>query len=532
MPASLLCLIASFCSYTIPHGDESATQPALNSVLHLSIYSVLPLSIYSVTQPQSHRLTVQCVFKNFLLCDLTVASTPRNSHGQFLARSALSLPPSSSSSTESSLAPTPFTSPMQPHCTLDNTPPTSPAPQPPPPTTHTQGQLPAAQPPSDSDDEDMTADADFFFYGNGRVGENLQDFIKKFESKDLKDTMTEEKKTTVFANRLKSGNTAEEWFDTLPIVDKATWADVKRVFLVCWPKKTASLRSAHDKSNLLKGHILKEDELGIWREVDRWDELSHVIWADKALTLANNVPDPTGLLIPAIRGLLPEVIRERINSEFTNWEDFTNAVKAISKSFIDDALEKSRTLHHMIDESRAATAAAHALLLQQSPTAPLRHMLRNTTISQYPQVPLQQPQFHQHAPPPSPSPHMPTPAGRGRPPMHNNQAQAPFAFCTNELRAADAHANTLPQHANTAAGLALYNMQIVAWNKANPGHLKANEFCPYPLMPGTAPLGSNKCFGCGQIGHCALECPTPNSIPPHECNWHAVATIIFSVICS
>jgi hypothetical protein len=107
------------------------------------------------------------------------------------------------------------------------------------------------------DEEDMPADEDFFFYGNGRMGENPQDFIKRFESKDLKDTMMEEKKVTAFVNRLKSGNTAEEWFDALPIADKATWAGIKRVFLVRWPKKTASSRSAHDKSNRLKGHVLK-----------------------------------------------------------------------------------------------------------------------------------------------------------------------------------------------------------------------------------------------------------------------------------
>lgn len=38
----------------------------------------------------------------------------------------------------------------------------------------------------------MPTDEDFFFYGNGRVGKNPQDFIKRFESKDLKDTMAEE----------------------------------------------------------------------------------------------------------------------------------------------------------------------------------------------------------------------------------------------------------------------------------------------------------------------------------------------------
>ena len=106
----------------------------------------------------------------------------------------------------------------------------------------------------------MTADKDFFFDGNGRAGENPQDFIKKFKSKDVKDTMTEKKKVTAFTNRLKSGNTVEEWVNALVIADKGTWANVKRAFLVRWPKKMASSRSALDKSNRLKGHILKEDE--------------------------------------------------------------------------------------------------------------------------------------------------------------------------------------------------------------------------------------------------------------------------------
>ena len=207
------------------------------------------------------------------------------------------------------------------------------------------------------------------------MGENPQDFIKRFESKDLKGTMMEEKKTTAFYNRLKSGNTANEWYDALPAGDTASWVAVKRAFWVHWLKKMTSLKSAHDKSNCLKGHILKEEELGKWEEEDRWDELSHVIWANKILTLANDVPDPAGLLIPEVCHLLPDVVQDCIESEFATWEAFMDVIKAILKLSINDALAKEMKFHLAMEESQAATAAACATVLQQSPTAPLHCML-------------------------------------------------------------------------------------------------------------------------------------------------------------
>ena len=192
---------------------------------------------------------------------------------------------------------------------------------------------------------------EFFFYENGHTGENPQDFIKRFESKDLKDTMMEEKKMAAFYNRLKSGNTAKEWYDALPAVNTASWAAVKTAFQACWPKKKTSLKSANDKSNLLKGHVLKEEELGKWEDNDGRDKLSHVIWANKILTLANDVPDPTGLLIPEVCCLLPDIIKEQIESEFTTWDTFANTIKAILKSSINDALAKERKYHLMMEES-------------------------------------------------------------------------------------------------------------------------------------------------------------------------------------
>lgn len=57
---------------------------------------------------------------------------------------------------------------------------------------------------------------EFFFYRNGHTGENPQDFIKWFGSKDSKDTMMEEKKTAASYNRLKPRNTAKEQYNALP----------------------------------------------------------------------------------------------------------------------------------------------------------------------------------------------------------------------------------------------------------------------------------------------------------------------------
>ena len=172
-----------------------------------------------------------------------------------------------------------------------------------------------------------------------------------------------------------TGNTAEEWYDALPAIDTASWATVKTAFQARWPKKTTSLKLANDKSNLLKGHVLKAEELGKWEDDDGQDELSHVIWANKILTLANDIPDPAGLLIPEVRCLLPDIVKEWIESEFATWDRFADVIKAISKLSIDDALAKEKKYRLVIEESRAATAVARTTVLQQSPTAPLPHML-------------------------------------------------------------------------------------------------------------------------------------------------------------
>ena len=187
-------------------------------------------------------------------------------------------------------------------------------------------------------------------------------------------------------------------------------------------------------------------------------------------------------------------------------------------------MEKENTLCKALKELRAVTANTCAILVQQSPTAPLHQMLQCTNISQQPQ--------------PQPNPQMGNPFRQGQmhpgnlfynvqlPPTPHTQP----TFRTNDLCLADACKNVLPHHPDTPAGKTAYIAQIAAWNVANPGRMKENEYCPYPLTPGMAPIASNKCFGCGHVGHRANKCPTPGSLPNHERGWHAMAAIIYRVI--
>jgi hypothetical protein len=303
-------------------------------------------------------------------------------------------------------------------------------------------------------------------------------------------------------------------------------------FALRWPKKVSSTRTVQDKVNWLKAHTLKASDLGEWQEDEGREELSHVIWADKALILANDIPDAAGLLIAEVRRLLPEVLRERIPTEFSDWNSFVAEIKKVSKVAIDDAMEKDKTLRRALEESRAATAAARALLLQQSPTAPLRQMLQRTHISQPNQSPA--------------TPQQSNPFGGGQMNpgnlFYNVQRPAPQTpqaprtpqnfptFRSNDLRLADARANALPHHPNTTVGKAAYAAQTAIWDTTNPGRMKPNEYCPYPLTPGTADLVSNECFGCGHVGHRANDCPAPGSIPDRERGWRAIAAIIYGII--
>ncbi|KAG5633440.1 hypothetical protein H0H81_007821, partial [Sphagnurus paluster] len=83
---------------------------------------------------------------------------------------------------------------------------------------------------------------------------------------------------------------------------------------------------------------------------------------------------------------------------------------------------------------------------------------------------------------------------------------------------------------NTPPNWVLYQSQVAQWHTTHPNAVAATEDRPYPLQPGTEPLGSGECSDCGQKGHQASACAAPQKLRDLEIRWRRKVTSIKSAV--
>jgi hypothetical protein len=373
-------------------------------------------------------------------------------------------------------------------------------------------------------------------------------FLREIDNKiDERNFTTEERKVKCMRNNIAYGSPADDWFSKLAVTERDTYEHLTAAFEVEWPLIATVKESKAERIRALKEWLLDPEELGKKVEsaggVQVW---SHVKWANGLASRVRDAEDKSAFLLTEVYDALPEPVRDLVRREpRVNYEELATAVCSLDTKDLKDA-----AVRYARDEETARLAH-----LQSSPTKALHDAL-STTHLQTPQkqYPITHPNTYINAPRPNP---FATEGGRGNLfvagrgtslpfrgsgpgalgmgcGMQGSPARVPARMPPSQTlrdrsaatRYQDMIRYTLPQHPNTEAGRTAYNLQVTEWHRTNP-HIKPDEQHPYPLTPGSVPVGSRECWGCRLPGHMSGAHVCAGMILPEpERDWRRIAGFI------
>jgi hypothetical protein len=361
------------------------------------------------------------------------------------------------------------------------------------------------------------------FHGDGREGENPQNFLRAFRREMRSLTTTDDKEIAgAFVDYLGASSQADLWFEDLTPATKESWALLETAFIARWPRITQAKRSEQEIERELLSTLLEDKELGEKVKIGGVEVWSHVAWADKIAILVNEADLATKTThIWQVRDKLPYAIKDVVKSTHTDWNVFLQAVRDVDLQHIRDAVAKRKKE----DETRRALENRIRILetVQQSPTAGIRSQMSRTSISLQ-QAPAQYPA----------NPRRANEAVFGQSGGQGNLfgprvGQAPAARPTpnpQQIAALRGRLNVLPHHPNTDGGRTAYRLQLAEWERRHGRDTRVTEETPYPLRPGTAPVCAGECWICGMTGHrrdrCQVQPGSQECISPRENLWRRI----------
>ena len=364
------------------------------------------------------------------------------------------------------------------------------------------------------------------FHGD-KEDENPENFLRSFFQR--MGTANDDTKKQQFQYFLQADSVADEWFDNLPQNEKKDWATIETSFFKWWPRKKAVKKTTEEYEEEITGLRLKEEDLGEKEKVMGSDIYSHIAWADKMTTIVKGVKlETTATYIGHIRKELPKLLREKVGMGHTSWEKFLQAVHEVDMDHIRDGVnarkkeqEEQEALRKRIQQLKKLTASPMALLRQQMTTFSIGNLLLNPA-----QPPRQVPT----------NPFVGTTGNQGnlfqttqtRSPAQNSVLRPPP---TQADRAALLICiQKYPHHPDTEAGRQAHQAQQADWAKMHGLNTMVTESTPYPLRPGTLPVGSGECFTCGLLGHMGRwdgsTCGGNRALHPHEQTWRSICSCI------
>jgi hypothetical protein len=380
---------------------------------------------------------------------------------------------------------------------------------------------------------------DKLFRGDYSAGEKPHIWFRRLEGRFDEDTKLATKLYR-FEKSLEPGRPAEIWYHNLTVPQKADWNDFYKTFSLKWPLPAIVESSREEILEKLEQTKLDIEDVGVMIERDGDRVYSHVVWAEQVRALIDRLDDDKGHLIPQVRRGLPLTIRLILPLNLNTWSSFLTAVSSISMDRLADQRENSEVIRDDILQTmgmgtqqqnvnslsmRLATTnfypstrptppfSPKAPIPQtnftaSSPTTPGTPRQTHTSTRQWntPSTPTNQ-RFNQPLNTPSSSffstnttLHPSSIFSGSKPPMPQTPSSNRSQITNQDLaRKAIAASSTF---LNTPEGQSNYMTALQAWEAVYPPAREADfTTAPYPLSPGTAPLGSRECYSCGIYGH-------------------------------
>lgn len=360
------------------------------------------------------------------------------------------------------------------------------------------------------------------FHGD-KENENPEDFLRSFFRR--MGSANDETKRLQFPNFLQADSIADEWFEELPETDTKDWSRIVTAFRKRWPRKKAIKKTVEEYEEEITGLQLKMDDMGKKEKVAGRDVYSHIAWADKMLTIVKGAKlEDTTTYIGHVRKNLPKLLREKVGAGHASWAAFLQAVHDVEIDYIRDGVEAWKKEQQ---EHETLKKCIQQLEKSASPTAPLRQQMTTFNVGNS-----------------QPSPRQATPTnpftsntGGGGNLFYGTQAKSTAQ--TNNPRPPPTQADRAAllvalqkyvHHPDTEPGRKAHQAQQADWARTHGLNAIVTDSTPYPLRPGTLPVGSGECFTCGASGHMGRKdgstCGGNRALHVHEQTWRAICSRI------
>lgn len=363
------------------------------------------------------------------------------------------------------------------------------------------------------------------FYGDNRKGESADTWWRGLVMRAM--DMEERDVLRRFPYLLGGRSPAERWYEGLRLDERHDWHALTAAFRERWLNDDIDETPLEEKIRQLRECTISYEDVG---GVDK-DEVTgrvvakHVKWAREIQMLANEAED-RGILIGEVRGKMPRPLKDLVNGRFDTWGQFVSAVTRVS---VQDLREK-KTQHDefaAMEERLKANDSIVTALSAQLATINMRQISAWTN-------PLAQPIFA--TPAPQTTPQTPLPPTNPRAMNATPYAQTPgtpFGGRLGFQRWPRAPVPTEPPRdlapevtvsvdppPHNPEGLVQYRKNIREYERKWGQYTLPTPFNPYPLSPGTSPLGSGECYNCGKTDppHRMAEC-IQLPVPRTEMEW-------------